>query len=235
MGSGILNTLGDFFTDTKNLKVILICVIVVFLILVVIIAVMSQCAEKKKSTYGYLYRTFAQSQRYNQPTRGQGFPQDPEQSSAQEQFTDRGQRFLDNGFGYLVKSSASTASKQEKADELVNKTTEVINSIATAPDDQLPPTVENGSINSDPSISGQTYDSGEHVDIKPEAVSNSGQMVETSPVESFGTCRYMNQFGNLTKNQSLDSSKIAQAETNENNSVSLDQQAMAAKMGFKFK
>lgn len=192
-------------------------------ILLIVLVIISICsAGSSKSNYGLLFRTYELGKRYNTH---------PNFGTAQETFTDRGQRFFTTGFDYLAKKPAdSSADKQKLADNLINETTEQIKDITTEPVQQQEQ-IRDTSINAESGITGTTYESGENVDIKPEAVSNSGQVVETSPTESFGTCRYMNNFGDLT-NQGLNSSKIAQAEENAGTSVSLDQQAMAEKMGF---
>lgn len=212
-------------------KICSIVMMVLVVVLIVLICMSLMETKESKSNYGLLFRTYELAKRYNTHPNFKG-SEGSETNDSSEGFTDRGQRFFTTGFDYLAKKPAdSSADKQKLADNLINETTEQIKDITTEPVQQQQEQIRDTSINAESGITGTTYESGENVDIKPEAVSNSGQVVETSPTESFGTCRYMNNFGDLT-NQGLNSSKIAQAEENAGTSVSLDQQAMAEKMGF---
>jgi hypothetical protein len=218
-------------------KICSIVMMVLVVVLIVLICMSLMETKESKSNYGLLFRTYELAKRYNTHPNFKG----SETSEASEGFTDRGQRFFTTGFDYLSKkpvSESTQVTKTELANKLVDETKSSVENISSEniPLTQQQPGEEHRdtSINAESGITGTTYDSGENVDIKPEAVSNSGQVVETSPVEGFGTLRYMNNFGDLTQ-QGLNGSKIAQAEANENKSVSLDQQAMAEKMGFRFK
>ena len=219
----LMSRFKDKFKNDKTFKYCVFGFIGLSILLIVLVIISICSAGSSKSNYGLLFRTYELGKRYNTH---------PNFGTAQEGFTDRGQRFFTTGFDYLAKKPAdSSADKQKLADNLINETTEQIKDITTEPVQQQQEQIRDTSINAESGITGTTYESGENVDIKPEAVSNSGQVVETSPTESFGTCRYMNNFGDLT-NQGLNGSKIAQAEENAGTSVSLDQQAMAEKMGF---
>jgi hypothetical protein len=225
-GQDALNKAKEKLKDPKVL-ICSICLLVLIIILIVLIVISFTSANSSKSNYGLLFRTYELAKRYN----------DHPNFKETEQFTDRGQRFFTTGFDYLSKNSANAAASKEKiASQLVNDTNKMVENISSESlplQSQQNQTIRDTSINAESGISGTTYDSGENVDIRPEAISNSGQVVESSPVEGFGTLRYMNNFGDLTQ-QGLNASKIAQAEENRDNSVSLDQQAMAEKMGFKF-
>ena len=197
-----------------DIKAFIFGVIATFLIILLICIVKE--FNKTRSAYGKLERVDQMQKRFN--TTGE---------EKKEGFLDRGSRMISNGFGYLMKDETPASSISEQAQELVNKAATAVASVATNVQEKVANIANENGV-SVPEFVANENEVAKDGDVAP----TSGNPIESSPTEAFGSLRYTSDFSGLL-GQGVKVSSIAQGEANEGKSVSLSQQAMAKKMGFK--
>jgi hypothetical protein len=179
--------------------------LIAIVITIIIIVIRKYTVTSDK--YGKLERTFEMQKRFN--TTG----------DSQESFLDRGARMLGNGFGYLSKEEEKPVSPQVQ--KLVDKTVDAISTAVSGVQENVA------------DVKVPSYEATENeINTAGDVAPTSGLPIENSPVEGFGTLRYTSNFDGIT-GQGVIQSKIAQSEENAGKSVSVSQQEIAEKYGFK--
>ena len=187
--------------DAKSLVFGMVIVIILILIIWVI-----KKYNTNTAAFGKLARTFTMQQAFN---------------SEPESFTDRGARFLKNGFDYLTKQPEEKTGIAAQSEKLVQEATQKINDVVTSTNEQLStsnvPTyeTENSSL--------------VNVDMSGDVAPTSGKPIETSQTEAFSPLRYTCDYNQIL-GQGVKQSEIALQEENSNKTVSLAQRDVAKQL-----